>query len=399
MVLLLFTVYFPSKREYKNHDPIIILNDQDFENYRFSGSGDKNDPYIIEGLYINADLDAIRIQWTSKFFEIRNCKLESNERAVHIDSAASGAASIKDNIIDKGSISILLSHNTTIENNLMREGGFYSIKIENSIQTLIRNNTILNKEIGIFLAVADYITIEENFIYSEHIIEQNIGFFDYGNVGILSQGAHNTINNNTILNQDLGLYQKGNCALISNNNISNCSYGIFGWYMNVSTINNNRIFNNTEIGIHIQETNFANVLHNHCEENNISLQISASQFNEISNNTFLSNFIGLEIKVTGLGTMSYRKTLNNTVRFNFFAINSFYGLKNGWLCEFSKIYLNSFFFNNQAGTSQAYDEGDYSEWSNDNSEGNFWSEWLSGDYYIDGSSNSTDQFPLDYPPV
>jgi len=69
------------------------------------------------------------------------------------------------------------------------------------------------------------------------------------------------------------------------------------------------------------------------------------------------------------------------------------------LCEFSKIYLNSFFFNNQAGTSQAYDEGDYSEWSNDNSEGNFWSEWLSGDYYIDGSSNSTDQFPLDYPTV
>ncbi|MHA1516200.1 MAG: hypothetical protein ACTSPF_11755, partial [Candidatus Heimdallarchaeaceae archaeon] len=139
--------------------------------------------------------------------------------------------------------------------------------------------------------------------------------------------------------------------------------------------------------------------HNYFEGNNISLQISESYFNIIQNNTFFLNLIGLEIKVYCPACISYINSYNNTVRFNLFQNNTFYGVKNGWLCKYSKIYLNSFYFNNLSGTSQAYDEGKYSEWSDLYSSGNFWSNWSFGDYIIDGNSNSTDSFPLSTPPV
>lgn len=396
---ILFTVYFPSKREYKKHDPIIILNDQDFENYRFSGSGEENDPYIIEGLNINSSLEAIRIQGTTRYFEIKNCKLESNETAVYINSAAQGTVHIRDNVIVKGSISVTGSDEAIIENNVMFEGSWYVIGLVASVLSLIRNNTILNNNIGVFLVDTSYVIIEENHIYSNQVIEQNLGFFNFGNVGIVSQGAYNTIRNNTILRQDLGLYQKGSCSLITNNSIRECSEGIFAWYMNSSNITENRIINNSAIGIHIFRTGYSKIKHNYFEGNNISLQVSETHFIDISNNSFFFNTIGLEIRVEFPGTISYLESYNNTVRFNLFQNNTLYGVKNCWLSKYSKIYLNSFYFNNLSGTSQAYDEGKYGEWSDLYSSGNFWSDWSLGDYIIDGNSNSTDSYPLSIPPV
>ncbi|MCE7740417.1 MAG: hypothetical protein GPJ50_13660 [Candidatus Heimdallarchaeota archaeon] len=395
----LFTVYFPSKREYKSHDSIIILNDQDFTNYRFPGSGEMNDPYIIEGLYINSSLEAIRIEGTTKYFVIRNCKLESNERAVYINSAAQGTVCIRDNIFVEGSISVTSSNKAVIENNMMIEGSSHGIRLEGSVLSVIRNNTIYNNEFAVFLVDANYIIIEENYIYSDQIIGHDVGVYDFGNIGIFSQGTNNIIRNNTILRQNLGLYQYGGNSSVTNNLIRECLEGIYARYIGTSNITNNMIINNTAIGIHVFRTGYANINHNYFEGNNISLQISESYFNDIQNNTFFLNLIGLEIKVDCPAAISYINSYNNTVRFNLFQNNTFYGVKNGWLCKYSKIYLNSFYFNNLSGTSQAYDEGSYSEWSNIYASGNFWSEWSLGDYVIDGNSNSTDSFPLLNPPV
>jgi parallel beta-helix repeat protein len=397
---ILFTVYFPSIREYKSHKTITILNDQDFKNYRFPGSGLKNDPYLIKGLEIISEEVAIWIQSTTRYFEIRNCKLESPERAVYVDNVAQETASIRNNEVRKGLISIILSNEATIENNLIQDGNFSSIRIENSVSVLIRNNTIINDEIGIFLVDASYSIIEDNNIYTEQIVNESFGVYDYGNVGILSQGPYNTIRNNTILKQDLGIYHQGASSVITYNTISNCSEGIFCRSTVASSINNNNIVNNTEIGISIFRTGYTEVGFNYFEGNNISLQLSESYFNDVRNNTFLSNSIGVEIRVEFPGTISYIPTNNNTVRFNLFVINSFYGVFINWLSNNSMIFQNSFYFNNNEGSSQAYDNGKNSEWSNYSSQGNFWSEWLGiGDYSIDGPSNSTDSFPLTYPPV
>lgn len=397
---ILFTVYFPSKREYKKHDPIIILNDQDFENYRFSGSGEENDPYIIEGLDINSSIEeAIRIQGTTRYFEIKNCKLESNETAVYINSAAQGTVHIRDNVIVKGSISVTGSDKAIIENNVMFEGSWYVIGLVDSVLSLIRNNTILNNNIGVFLVDTSYIIIEENYIYSEQVIGHDVGVYDLGNIGIFSQGTNIKIRNNTILRQNLGLYQYGGYSSITNNLIRDCLEGIHVRYMGASNITNNIIINNTAIGIHVFRTGYATINHNYFEGNNISLQISESYFNIIQNNTFFFNTIGLEIKVYCPACLGYINSYNNTVKFNLFQNNTLYGVKNSWLSKYSKIYLNSFYFNNLSGTSQAYDEGKYSEWSDLFFSGNFYNDWTSGDYIIDGNSNSTDSYPLSVPPV
>ncbi len=396
---VMLTVYLPSKGKYNSHKPITILDDEDFADYRFPGSGDETDPYLIEGLEIISNLYAIRIEGTTKFFEIDNCKFVTDDVSVYINSVAAGTAIIRSNIFVNGSIFVVQSNTVLIENNELENGGLYAIRIEDSSSTVIKNNTICNNEFGIFLVDASYSTLEDNYIYSNEIIQEESGFLDYGNVGILSQGTFNKIRNNTIILQDLGLFQQGGSSSITYNIISNCSEGIFVRSMNVSNITSNCITNNTEIGLHIFRTGYTTVNNNHLESNNISLQISESYFNDIRNNTFLSNFIGLEIHPGFPGTISYIPTSNNTVRLNLFAINSYYGVKNSWVCNYSKIFLNSFYFNNLLGTSQAYDEGNFSEWSSSSSEGNFWSEWLSGDYYIDGPSNSTDQFPLEFPPV
>ena len=61
-----------------SHDPIYINTDDGFESLGFAGSGTKNNPYIIENLWIqpasDSDEAAIRIHYTTKHFVIRNCQ-------------------------------------------------------------------------------------------------------------------------------------------------------------------------------------------------------------------------------------------------------------------------------------------------------------------------------------
>ena len=378
-------------KEYTSHEPIIIKNDQDFIDYDFPGLGNETDPFIIEGYYINSSLDAIFITQTTKYFVIRNCKLEAEREGIYITFVAQKTVKIENNIFVSNGILISDSYYVELQNNLFTESAESGIHLINSNHAIIRNNTIFNGGTFGIQVIGYYCLIEDNKIYSDNIIEIN--------AGISYQGTGTIIRNNTIEKQYWGLYlPTGNSNLITENHIEGCREGILAQSLHLSNITNNFLLNNTLNGIRFHGGASNDIYLNHFEKNNIGIEICQSFFNVIANNTLLLNNIGLEIKDFP-GTISYIPSKNNTVKYNLFVNNTLYGVKNSILSQYSKIYLNSFYFNNALGTSQAYDNGVYSEWHYFSTWGNFWNEWSLGDYMIDGNSNSTDSYPLSFPPV
>ncbi len=377
--------------KYTPHEPIIIKNDQNFTDYCFPGNGTEVDPFLIEGYHINSSVDAIQITQTTKHFVIRNCKLEAERRGIYITFVAQKTVKIENNIV-ASYILIGNSHFVEIQDNSLIKGESSGMGLIGSDHSIIRNNSILGEGFFAMSVYGDYCLIENNSVYSSKII--------YLNVGIAFQGTGTIIRNNTIENQYWGLYLTGgNSNLITNNSIKGCLEGVYAQTIFLTNITNNFLFNNTLKGIHFSKCGSNDIYFNHFEKNNLSVEIYESYFNDIANNTFLLNYIGVEIRVGFPGTISYVPSSNNTVKYNLFAHNTLYGVKNSIYSRYSKIYLNSFYSNNIFGTSQAYDNGFFGEWYYFGTLGNYWDDWTVGEYVIDGNSNSTDAYPLSEPPV
>ena len=66
--------------DYVVHDPILILSDTDFETQGWPGNGSAADPYVIEGLWIDAqyDITSIKIWDSTVNYTIRNCHVEAS---------------------------------------------------------------------------------------------------------------------------------------------------------------------------------------------------------------------------------------------------------------------------------------------------------------------------------
>jgi parallel beta-helix repeat protein len=82
-------------RWWRTHEPIYIYGDDDFtlKNGVISGSGSQQDPYIIEGWYIDAwDIDyGIYIDHTEAHFVIRGCVIErARDAAIYLNSVTNG---------------------------------------------------------------------------------------------------------------------------------------------------------------------------------------------------------------------------------------------------------------------------------------------------------------------
>ena len=119
---------YPEWSDYEDINPIVILDDQDFNNYSFIGTGTENDPYIIEGYRIISDESAcISIRDTTKHFIIRNCSLgfhneSSNHEGIYISDIASNTAKISNNRIQnvKGGVVVYWSEGVLVEYNVFR---------------------------------------------------------------------------------------------------------------------------------------------------------------------------------------------------------------------------------------------------------------------------------------
>ncbi|MCE7747116.1 MAG: hypothetical protein GPJ51_01875 [Candidatus Heimdallarchaeota archaeon] len=381
----------PIPEKYIDHVPILIKNDQNFTDYGFPGNGTAENPFLIERLYINSSFDGIRIKETTKFFEIRNCLLNAFRYGIFISDAESRTLNIVNNIFLNGCMYVLRCDFTTIESNVLNEDNFAGIFITRCDHSILTNNTVEHHGFGIQALDSSYCTITNNTVYSE--------FYQEINVGIAIHGSGSIIANNTVSNQYWGIYLTNTYTTITNNFIDACRFGIYAQSAGNSIISNNTIVNCDYEGIYISRTSYLNCYFNHFEGNNISIELYESSFIDVSNNSFYYNNIGVDLHDGMLGTISYLNTHNNTVKYNLFLNNTSYGVRIRYRCRYSKIYLNSFYNNNPYGTSQAFDEGFYSSWYYFGTTGNYWNEWLAGEYIIDGNGNYTDAYPLVEPPV
>ncbi|MHA1551049.1 MAG: NosD domain-containing protein, partial [Candidatus Heimdallarchaeaceae archaeon] len=98
------------------------------------------------------------------------------------------------------------------------------------------------------------------------------------------------------------------------------------------------------------------------------------------------------------GILLYNCDYTN-ISHNFFKDNFGYAIYSDSSSMFNWIHHNAFINNNQ-GDTQAYDDSLLNMWDDPwNLEGNYWDDWVSGNYTLDGIRNANDSYPLGDIPV
>jgi parallel beta-helix repeat protein len=262
------------------HDGARILMDLSVKNWTYystrlwcNGNGSYSNPYVIEGLTIDADnggngLDIAGSK--NEYFIIKGCtiynaplgawpfnpnaaiKLESIRNGTIIDNDLSNNFGIGV-MLDTNSINITIRGNT-IDNNYV---GIYS----NSENNTISDNVIANNE---FIGITLFTGADNNIIYSNNVS----GTSGTGISGSIS--SYLNISNNRVINNDAsGIY------------INNCDF---------SNVTDNISENNTNNGINLRNTDNSTISGNMVQYNNESgIYLDNSNNNDITNNTAINN--------------------------------------------------------------------------------------------------------------
>lgn len=260
-------------------------------------------------------------------------------------------------------ISVFYSEECKINNNILKDcySGVYETESSNC---QINNNLCDNNTIGISVVNSEGSTLKDNTCFNAYMYH-----------GISVDGATNT------------WIEGNNCSM------NELGYGIYESSSNSTIIDNVCEFNS--YGIHLWSSINPIVLNNLINRNNgglWALDVSNAKFynNSISFNT---KFGGIKIQNGHSGSISYNLILEN-VGYGALLMSS---------TSNYVVHHNSFINNplSEEASSQAYDEGTDNYWYlPETSTGNFWSDkGIGGKYYIDGSANSVDLFPLKEPPV
>ncbi|MHC1591137.1 MAG: right-handed parallel beta-helix repeat-containing protein [Candidatus Helarchaeales archaeon] len=211
-----------------------------------TGSGSEGDPYVIEGLEIDANEEGSAISLYNIFgvyLIIQNCYVHDSRKInVWHDSG-----------IEMYNCSNVKIINCTIENNYY---GVYSSKGQN---ISITNNSFSNNEkSGVYLQDSSNITIFNNDI---------AGSPDYG-IHLKSSNDNNMSSNNITDNED---------------------YGIFFESSHNNTIELNKITSNNDWGIRIEESNYNNVRDNVFNHNQVGIYCVNANNNSLTNDVFYNN--------------------------------------------------------------------------------------------------------------
>lgn len=149
--------------KYSSHSPIVINSNSDFvigQNGVTGGSGTKNDPYLIEGWYINASCSshAISIGSTTAYFVVQGCSLQN----------ASGASG----------------------------NPYAGVLLHTVVNGMIKYNNISHCDFGIRLDSSHHTTVYGN----------NITYGTGCAVGVWLFGLNNTVCRNSIQHNDCGIH-------------------------------------------------------------------------------------------------------------------------------------------------------------------------------------------------
>ncbi|MCE7739608.1 MAG: hypothetical protein GPJ50_09530 [Candidatus Heimdallarchaeota archaeon] len=264
-----FSIYIGSTNRDNNnlfltstsHDPIVIDSDDDFISLGFSGLGTENEPYLIENYTITTTMNiGIKIQYTTKYFIVRNCIISAQETGISIDDVAERTAVIINNTCNNHSdfgIEIWDSPNATVVNNICSGNVDYGIFLFDDDFSEVSNNTCSYNKRGIRVS-SSYSCNFTNNVCSDN---------DYG-MHLFSTKDSNVINNT--------------CS-------DNSRYGLYLEYGDGTNITGNLLKDNTQAGLYLK----------------LIEQLI------ISNNTFFKN--GFMMYKTGLDDPSTILFLNNTI--------------------------------------------------------------------------------------
>ncbi len=176
---------------YTQHDPIAILNNSDFSRLGFLGSGTYEDPYIIEGLYVENDDRCIWIANTNSFVRIQNCFLLGVALDVSLRLENVTNCVFKDCIIEGTAIGIYLFQCASVDilDSMIVGANGAGIWAEYcDYDIVISNNRIFECIKGIYLENSSDCIIDYNHIYCN---------FEFG-IHLSAGTEFNTIGQNSI---------------------------------------------------------------------------------------------------------------------------------------------------------------------------------------------------------
>ena len=223
---------------YTPHDSIMITHDDNFTIYSFPGNGSSVNPYIIENYsIITNDEIGINIEYTTKYFVIRNCYIDADQRGINIEDVKPWTTKILNNICEDNrflGIRIFLSHGASVKNNTCINSTV-GINVHSTPSVTLYNNTCIdNKFFGIKLEYSSQATIVNNTCYENN----------YSGIFVWDSCGMDLVNNTFYSNGQNGIHVYNTYgSTIINNTCRNNGQGIFLNLCNVATLRGNRFYN------------------------------------------------------------------------------------------------------------------------------------------------------------
>ena len=283
------------------HEPIIIINDANFSDYGFPGSGTETHPYIIDGYNITTtDYYGIYVEYVTSFFIIKNSYFRAAICGIYLYNIYNIAKIV----------------NNTFELNAQR--GIY---LQFTEDCLVENNTCLSNDHGISIDVS-----------SGTVLKNNTCKFGYN--GIFVDNSPNTIilENDCDYNLHHGIHIRGSyLSSMINNTLSNGEKdGLYVENSDNSIIKSNLVFNNSDLSIRFVDSDTC----------------------IIGNNTCRTSTKGLDLQ----------NSYSCRITYNLLQENTEYGISSSFSSSNNIIHHNNFIDNNLGGTSQAFDDGTSNIW-------------------------------------
>ncbi len=311
---------------YTSHGPFNITCDQDFVDQGWPGSGTSGDPYVISGLNITNENQAIWIYNTSAHVVIENCYFNITNTTMSFGTYFANASNIvlRDTMI-AGSVFPLIVANFTnlvIQNCSFRNGvapiyfafvtnasvernQFYSGAFQPTSVTFFHSNTV----------TFQHNLIKDFNIYGVEWVHDNFNCFMYNNTltgttsnpYFLPESAikvdHSStvdIQENKISNSHCGITLSGYNSLAVLNRITDCTQGIVVSNSNGAIIYLNHL--NCTFGIVSENSVGCTIASNTIETRNYGILLSQSQKMTVSTNHINSKTDG--IILSGFGAPS-----------------------------------------------------------------------------------------------
>ena len=275
----------PNTFDLIKHNSIEIYSDQDFDEFR--GTGSKEDPFIIENFNITTNNDyGIYIISTTKCFIIRECYIDSSYIGIFIDGVAEGTVIIENNFCVNSETANGIGIRVENTNNATILGNFCGFNYLSGIAVLYSNNIIITNNIcknnggeGLVL-----------FVSNSSILENNLCTKNEG-AGLATVVSHLCkVFNNSCTQNELGaiMVLSSNLTILYNKFTENFEYGMYFRECENNIVSYNYITKNEDYGVMIDQYSENNyVYYNNFITN--CLTEGHSQAKDVCNNNFWFN--------------------------------------------------------------------------------------------------------------